>query len=508
VITEHLMRPGSGSVLLRPDAPLSMTQAIFDLVNEDTAAGVGAHIVITPTRVRPDEIGDDAVLATASYVGRIVKRPSRLALQFVGLGSWLSTYLDTEETRTSGTPANWLADLLRNDLSAGTASGTGTVTKTFPAYVTTAREALDAVCGIGGWEYRINPDFTVDTHDEGSLFVSPPTVVVTRKAEGLDGEFRGVDGGMIDQAIDVSQVVSKVVALAAGAGTTIAVGSATDTPNLNAPLGSAPTLVSVVSAPGEESGNASTLATNVLAQQGQQRAVSVSTRTHHLPRHVRPGDEVYVYDLAGGIYDTSNQIQFRGELLTPALVRLLSYTWPIESGLGVYVRSNEASPTYIDVTNYVTWERSETRWTVGDWSPPSYGRINRTDPEVETRVSDSRWEFVSSGASAATNWTIDSLNARVSHNMLQFRLIATRTTSAITWPTTGDIANTLVATLPASLRGDITLNQNVGSGISGRLAAGFYQASTGELYLSAVGGVIDVAIGEKITLGGLLLINE
>lgn len=385
-VTEHLMRPGAGSIRFTPDTPAKITSAIFDLINENTTAGVGAHIVITPVEVDPDQVGDAAVLGAATYTGRITKRPDRLSLEFVGLGSWLDTYIDSAVTRTAGTPAQWLTDLLTNDLSAGTNTASGTVTKTFPAYITTHREALDAVCGIGSWEYRISPDMTVNIGDGGEQFVSPPIGVVTRKSEGLDGAYRGFEGGLLDQSIDVSQIATKAVALAEGSGATIAVGSDTTTTNLNAPKGTAPDLVTVLSAPGEETANAGTLATNFLNLQSQHRNVTVTSVTHHLPRHVHPGDEVYLYDPLSGLIDANNQIEFRGETITPILVRLLSYTWPIEAGVGVYIRSNETTATYHNVTPWIAWETGTTEWVVGDWNPPSYGRVNRSNPEIELRV--------------------------------------------------------------------------------------------------------------------------
>lgn len=397
-VTEHLMRPGSGSVQFNPDLPISASQEIMALVDEN-AGGIGAHVVITRVRVDPALIGDAAVLAGAAYTGRITARPSRTSLEFEGIGSWLDTYNDAEITRTTGTPTQWLGDLLTNSLTAGTVSGGSNVTKTFPAHITTRREALDVIAGLGGWEYRIMPDFTVDAAPAASLFREvgdTGTIVVTRKAEGSDGALRGVDGSMLDQEIQVGNLATKAVALAEGQGVSIAKGTATAARSLRAPLGGAAAFVTVFSAPGEETANANTAASNFLNLQGMRRKVNVASSTHHLPRYVVPGDEVYIYDLAAGLYDTTQQVQFRGETIFPATVRLLSYTWPIERGVGVYIRSNEASGSadYIDVTDWVAWENGDTWWTVGDWAPKNYGRVNRTDPEIETRLStDGQTDF-------------------------------------------------------------------------------------------------------------------
>lgn len=117
------------------------------------------------------------------------------------------------------------------------------------------------------------------------------------------------------------------------------------------------------------------------------------------------------------------------------------------------------------------------------------------------------WTNVTTGATAATNWTVTDYNAWYNHEALQFRLTVARSTSSLSVGSTGDIANTLVATLPTSCRGDINLDLAVGSGHAGRVAAGFYNPSTGEVYVSAVGGSGDIAIGHSISLGGYVLLN-
>lgn len=399
-ISEHLMRPGSGSVQFA-DVPVSVSKAILDAVDE-SQGGPGAHIVITPTPMDPLAFGDSAMLAAAVYTGRIVARPSRSSLEFVGLGSWLDTYLDSTLTKTAGTPTQWLTDLLTNGLTVGSVSGGSNVSRTLPAHVASRRECLDSIAGLGGWEYRIQPDFTVDAGT--SVFVTTPEVVVTRKAEGPDGEVRGVDGSLLDQKIDTKSTATKAVALAQGQGSAIVKGTATTSVSLKTRSGGTPELVTVLSAPSEESANANTSASNFLNLQGLRREVAVSSRTHNLRRYVTPGDYVYLYDLAAGLVDTTNQVQFRGETIFPAEVRCLSITWLIEEGMGVYVRPNAASPTWVDVTPWVMWESGDTWWTVGDWSPGSYGRTNRSNPEVEQRIgNDGVWTDFKSGVSLQQN---------------------------------------------------------------------------------------------------------
>lgn len=427
------MRDGSGSLSFRSDLPVSISEEIRDLVDERNG-GTGAHVVITTKPIDPVNTGDSGGLALARYTGRIVRRPSRTSLEFVGIASWLDTYLDAAVTRTSGTPSQWLGDLLTNDLSAGTVDATGTsnVTRSFPAHITTARQALDVVAGLGGWEWRAEPDFTIDAAVKGTLFRSPPEVVVTRKNEGPDATYRGIEGGMLDQSIDVSATATKAVALAQGIGDAIAKGTATDSVNLLAPKGTAAAFVTVFSAPSEEDANANTAAQNFLNLQGPRYEISVNSRTHTIPQYVMPGDEVYLFDQAAGIVDTANQIQFRGRTIFPALVRCTELSWPIEQGYGVYIRPNGSAPTWIDVTPWVQWETGDAWWTVGDWSPANYGRANRTAPEIEDRIAgtDGGWANISLSSG---NWTLDQQPQwRYNAGRVELRGWATRTSSTFT----------------------------------------------------------------------------
>ena len=393
MINEHLMRPGSGSVQFVPDAPMVVLDQIRQWVDEN-ASGPGAHIVITPIEVDVESIGDASALAAAIYTGRITRRPSTTTLEFVGLSSWLDSYPAADITNTSGAPSDWLTDLLVNDISQGTVtdSGATTVTKTFPAYSATYREMLDKVAALGSWEYALRPDFTIDAAIQATLFKTAGTdadIVITDADEGSDGAFRGVEGGLLDQSLDVSQIATHCAVLGEGLGGSISVGSDSQSVALKTHDGSTPVIRRVVSAPLDDSTDAGTTATNVLNLASLRRQVSVSTRTPRIRTLVEPGDEVYLHDIRSGLFDTSQQITFRGETITPAVVRCLSLSWPIEEGYGVYVRKNGATAEWLDVTRWVEWEWGDAFWKVGDWSPPNYGPTNRTAPEIEERVATS-----------------------------------------------------------------------------------------------------------------------
>lgn len=494
-VTEALMRPGLGTVNLVPDVPYNITSAITTLIE-----GVGCHVVITPVPFDVNTSDDAAILASALYTGRVTARPSRTQIDFTGISTWLDTYMETALTKTAGTPTQWLNSLLDNGLSLGTVTGGSNVTHTLPAYGQTKRQGLDLIAEMGGWEYDVQTDFTVDAGAYANLFESPPRVVITPRAEGDDGTYIGLLGSIPGPNIDASNAATKVVAVGQGDGQAIAFGSAIHAIALKDQDGNTPELVAVINAPTQTSTGAGTVATNVLpgftstvksitvttaprqaqlgvkqplggtnlgtggtgprigtqppttggykrlsdavarlalGRTGNRRGFSQQTSESQFVRSkLRPGDEVYVYDLEAGILDTANQITYRGETISPALLRCTMMTYPIERGLGVYVRSNAATPVYIDLTPFVQWEAPGTQIDVSDWTPASYGAANRSNPLVETRVkgSASGWNDITLSSG---NWTeVKAVQWSQSGDVVRLRGLLTRITSTFATGTT------------------------------------------------------------------------
>jgi len=390
-VSEHLMRPGTFNLRFVPEVPVSITNQIVNAM--EAAGGAGAHIVITPGRVDLPGVPVAGVLSQATYTGRITKRPSRLSVEGVGILDWLNTYPTTLISRTAGTPTQWVGDLIANGITAGTITDTGasSVSRSFGAYLATKREMLDAVASAGSWEYIVQPDFTIDAAIATTLFAShtTPDLVVTRREEGPDVNVRGVDGGLLDQALDDSQLATQVAVIPEVASSGAGYGTASQALTLKTWNGSTPTLVDAVSSPGTPNSSANGVASSTLNLRGPRREVSVSSRTYALHRFASPGDYVWLWDPPSGLYDLGTVVQFRGETISPAKVRLLSWTWPIEPGLGVYLLLNGTTPTLVDLSDWVETETSETFWTVGDWNPSNVGPVNRTAPMIEQRIVDS-----------------------------------------------------------------------------------------------------------------------
>ena len=363
-VVERLMKPGSFSVRLREDYPWSVAAAVdvFD------------HIVITPTRLDPIAGSSDAdILAAAIYTGVVTSKPSPRIFEGAGLAWWLGTdeglgdLLDTAATQSAATLSTWVTALRPSSLSAGTVSNTGLGTLSATYQWMTRREALDGVCRALGAEWRVNPAFTLDAAKSPDLFVSTPTVVITRKEEGQDGSYRGLDGTLIVTAKDVRQYTTKAIAVAQGQGATVATGTSSGSTSYKDGLNNTVVLERLVNAPSDSSANASTIAAQQVGQWNQvRRELSLNSRTYNVTRHAKPGDYVYVFDQLAELTDPANQITFRGELISPIKLRVYALTWPIERGMGVYARRSGATPTYTDLTDYVEWEDgSDVQWDVG-----------------------------------------------------------------------------------------------------------------------------------------------
>jgi hypothetical protein len=119
-----------------------------------------------------------------------------------------------------------------------------------------------------------------------------------------------------------------------------------------------------VNAPKEEAPSA--VATAVVAERNTvRRELTLSSRTYNVSRFIEPGDWAWVWDEQAGLSDQSNQVTYNGQLITPIKLRVYSVTFPIEQGVGVYVRRSGATATYTDVSEWVEWETGDVRWEVG-----------------------------------------------------------------------------------------------------------------------------------------------
>lgn len=206
---------------------------------------------------------------------------------------------------------------------------------------------------------------------------------------------RGIAATDVTASTDVTGYTTSVIVVGKlGDGSNVATGSATGSNVYKDGLNNNVVMERFVDAPAVTDATADAYATAVLNLFGSSRkSLAISSDTYAVPLKVRPGDQIYVWDQRSGLIDTANQVQWRGELITPVKLRCRAYTWPIERGMGVYARRSGATPTYTDLSDMMQWESGATVWEVGasQYDPnqdpgqlgPAYLGVN---PDILARV--------------------------------------------------------------------------------------------------------------------------
>jgi hypothetical protein len=82
--------------------------------------------------------------------------------------------------------------------------------------------------------------------------------------------------------------------------------------------------------------------------------VTLGSDEFDIDRDIYAGDWIWVYDIDGGLFDTNNQVRYRGSIIFPTKLRVYSITWPIERGMSVWYRDKVG--VWTDLTNYVEFE--------------------------------------------------------------------------------------------------------------------------------------------------------
>lgn len=427
-VTERLMKPGRFDLQLTPDAPYSVRNAIreFD------------HIVITPTLVNPNEITDANMLSGAIYTGVVTGKPTPTSVTGQGLAYWLGTdqglgdVLDTAVTQTAANLSTWINALRPSSISAGTVTNpAGTLSASLQWM--SRREAIDIVCRYFGAEWKINPNGTLDAAVPATLHTNytTPNSVITRKGEGSEGTLTGLQATEVSRSSSVDGYTTKAIVVGQrGDGAKVATGTATGANVYKDLLNNNVVMERLIDAPTMPASAVSSHATSVLALYSSLRQSAViSSDIYAVAFRVRPGDNVYVYDLDMGFVDTANQVQWRGEVIFPLKLRCRAYTWPIQRGMGVYARRSGATPVYTDLTNFVQWEDVPTQWEIGS---------SRFDPELDTaqlggpylgshpgivgRLEDADWIAYASGGFTNTTGVNGVTSYRVRGNVAQVQV--------------------------------------------------------------------------------------
>lgn len=357
-VTESLMQPGRWELTLSDTTPKSIRDRLDFF----------GHVLITPIRLDPLMMGSSsAMLAASRYTGILRTKPSRYEIGGPGLLAWLGDedgkgqVMTTAVTGTAASFSTWVGLLRPASLGAGTVTAiAGTLTKTF-RYVD-RRTALNFVSDVFAAEYKVTPDGNLHNGPRANLFVTTPTTVVVPKGGGRELNIRGLRAAEVDRIEDADDYTTRTLVLDSS---NTAVGNVAGpaTPYLDL-FGNAVVFQRIV-----EITNATATEGNSLAQAQQNRfsapelKLEISTDTYDIGGDVACGDSIYVYDPDIGVVDTANQVQYRGQVIFPKIVRIVSTTWPVERGMGVYYRSGAG--VYTDLTDFVEWESGAVRLEIG-----------------------------------------------------------------------------------------------------------------------------------------------
>lgn len=383
MITEGLMRPGSFIIRLKSDTPYSVWSRLSGF----------SHIVVTAAPIQPiDSLADADILDLAIYTGVALKMtpPQRAtidnqsgvaaAIEGEGLAYWLGTddgrgdLIDTAIENTATNLSGWLDDLLPSSIGKGSVTSPAD-TLTYSFQMTSRREAITYVCRALGCEWRVRPDGYLDAAVPATLFGSTPGTVITRHPQTGDSLYRGVEAVGFDSYRSVDGWTTKAIVVGKeGDGAAIVVESASGSAVFKDLFNNDVVMERFVNAPDADSASAATVAQAVIDTYNNlsvvgslNRQIRLSSRSYAISRSVTPGDYVYVYDPLSGLQNSSQQIRWRGEVITPVTLRVTEIIWPVTAQMGVYARLSGTTATYVDLTPYIVTEDADTTWTVEAW---------------------------------------------------------------------------------------------------------------------------------------------
>ena len=370
-VTQVLMGAGSWQVRFTEPIPPSVWDQILPL----------DHIVIGPPNLLAAATSDAdrlaRVKAAGGYTGVILEIPDLTTLSGADLSWWLGDaegrgpMEDTSIVKTASTSTTaWVDEILpANGIAKGTVTN-GTSFKGVTTPFSTPLEILNWVCDQSDVEWQMRPDGTVDVGPSTTLFPAPTATtarVITRDPGSTEGGVQGVEAVNLDRARDATDVVGRVVVTHSNSKEEVQFATASQTPSGVRWKGfGGATAARTMRGEGlnltgtEASAAASRLIARVSVDQ---KEAMLSSRTFNVTAEVDPGDRVWVYDFPTGLYDSANQVIYRGQVITPIAMRVYGLTWPITPAHGVYARIDGGS-TWLDLTAYVAFEEPVVNWEV------------------------------------------------------------------------------------------------------------------------------------------------
>jgi hypothetical protein len=244
---------------------------------------------------------------------------------------------------------------------------------------TANRFAVDAVEVRANTEpvpvsFRVNNDATLDAGPESDLFVTDPQCIIVRRdtSAGEDLRVRAIPAS-IDLDQDMEDFATRVVVLAGSDGFQFSVGKAdigSVAPEANVykdMFGQPLRLTKLVSESETSDTNADARAElNLRNTLNPHREIRINSHDYDIYGSFEVGDYIYVYDPDTALYDTDNEIYFRGVRLNPIKLQVTEAEWPVTEDYSVAYRDSEGN--WYDLTDYIDFEdRDETKVTIGDF---------------------------------------------------------------------------------------------------------------------------------------------
>ncbi|MFB4265295.1 hypothetical protein [Nonomuraea sp. GTA35] len=362
-VNEQLMGLGSWGITLREETPREVLDRLLYF----------GHVAIIPGKVNPAGYGDN-LLTMAKYVGVLTKREFDDAKRVGGQGMalWLGDSDDKGEVFESPVNINGLtfANTITTLMSGSTAVIVGILYSVAGTYSGThvwqsRGKAVDYVCSTMGAEWRVNGNATLDAGPIANLFKTTPDCVIVRKDAGKDLTLTGLSGDM-QLSRDVEDFSTRVVLLAEGEGEATATASANILSNPYLDIRGNPIKrTRLVSESGTSTGNAQARAQLQLNRfTGTRNALSLRAQDIEIDGSFEVGDYVWVWDPDAGLYDTSNEVTFRGQRINPIKLRAVEASWPVTQEMTVAYRHQDG--TWIDLTSFFVPESGGTSIRVGE----------------------------------------------------------------------------------------------------------------------------------------------
>jgi len=379
-VSEIPMGIGQWSLQLRADTP----RAVVDQL------GYFGHVAITTSRVNPALVGD-GLLDAARYVGVLMgstrggsstagSGPAPNVIGGPGMAFWLGDADDKGavfETAVSLSAASFHSAIPALLPSSGAVTA-GFISSSVPGTLTQSyqwvspRTAINSVCqlmggaGTAAAEWRANGDGTLDAGLVSELYVTSPAAAITRRQSGADIAVRALRGA-IQNAADAADYTTRSVVLA-GATPTVGSANAASVPYKDI-HGNTVKLTRVTTQPDTAAANATAAATALLNLYSSPRnAVQLSSDEYDVKGVINAGDYVWVQDPDSGLYDTTQEVHLRGEILNPVLMRCVELDWPVVVGYGAAYR--DGGGNWIDLTDYLIPESGPTTIVVGSTARP------------------------------------------------------------------------------------------------------------------------------------------